>query len=132
SLRERGVPVWTQAAATRLLDAGGRVTGVRVSHGGRSIGLSARRAVVLAGGGFNDHPGWRAQWLPPQVTHSPRADTAQGALLDEALRLGARLDPRPGGSACWAPVSVHPRRDGSTAVFPHFVLDRAKPGTLVV
>src|SRR5690606_15832528 len=74
SLRERGVPVWTQAAATQLLDEGGRVTGVRVSHAGRSIGLSARRAVVLAGGGFNDHPGWRARWLPPQVTHSPRAD----------------------------------------------------------
>jgi succinate dehydrogenase/fumarate reductase flavoprotein subunit len=29
-------------------------------------------------------------------------------------------------------VSVHRRGDGSTAVFPHFVLDRAKPGTVVV
>lgn len=132
SLRGRGVPVWTRAAATHLLDEGGRVTGVRVSHEGRSLDLRARRAVVLAGGGFNDHAGWRAAWLPPLVRQSPRAGTSQGALLGEALRLGARLDDRPGGSACWAPVSVHPRRDGSTAVFPHFVLDRAKPGTLVV
>jgi hypothetical protein len=29
-------------------------------------------------------------------------------------------------------VSTRRRRDGSTAVFPHFVLDRAKPGTVVV
>ena len=36
------------------------------------------------------------------------------------------------GHAFWAPVSVRTRRDGSRAVFPHFVLDRAKPGTVVV
>ena len=132
SLRERGVPVWTRTSTTQLIDDAGRVTGVRASSDGRSLALRAHRGVVMAGGGFNDHAAWRASWLPLQVRHSPRAGTSQGALLDEALRLGARLDQRPGGSACWAPVSVHPRRDGSTAVFPHFVLDRAKPGTLVV
>jgi len=89
-------------------------------------------------------------WWPTEVDnhgHDPGRHPATlvrpGALvqawIDEArasgrlsLRLGARLGDAPGSSACWAPVSVHPRRDGSTAVFPHFVLDRAKPGTLVV
>ena len=45
---------------------------------------------------------------------------------------GARMGPTQGSAACWAPVSVRQRADGSTAVFPHFVLDRAKPGTVVV
>jgi glycine/D-amino acid oxidase-like deaminating enzyme len=35
-------------------------------------------------------------------------------------------------AAVWAPVSLRKRPDGSTAVFPHFLMDRGKPGMLVV
>jgi hypothetical protein len=138
SLRQRGVPVWTDTAAVRLLHQEGRVSGVAVRRGGQEHDLQARCGVVLAGGGFNDHPAWRARWLPAVVTHTPRAGTSGGELLDDALRLGAHLGGGPHedawsrSSACWAPVSVRTRANGSTAVFPHFVLDRAKPGTLVV
>jgi hypothetical protein len=34
--------------------------------------------------------------------------------------------------AFWAPVSLRRRADGSQAVFPHFMLDRAKPGMITV
>jgi succinate dehydrogenase/fumarate reductase flavoprotein subunit len=138
SLGQRGVPVWTGTPALRLLDDGSRVTGVAVQRAGQELTLEPRCGVVMAAGGFNDHPGWRARCLPPLVTHTPRAGTSSGDLLDDALRLGAKLadrsapDGTPGSSCCWAPVSVRTRRDGSMAVFPHFVLDRAKPGTLVV
>jgi succinate dehydrogenase/fumarate reductase flavoprotein subunit len=35
-------------------------------------------------------------------------------------------------NAFWAPVSVRRRKDGTTAVFPHFVLDRSKPGIVSI
>ena len=34
--------------------------------------------------------------------------------------------------AFWAPVSIRQRADGSTAAFPHFVMDRGKPGMITV
>src|SRR5690606_6312724 len=35
-------------------------------------------------------------------------------------------------NAFWAPVSVRKRKDGTKAVFPHFLMDRGKPGMIVV
>lgn len=133
SLLQRDVPVWTQVRTGELIVQEGRVAGIEATHEGRRVRVGARLGVVLAGGGFNDHPSWRARLIPAAVTHSPRApDTAPGVLLDQAIALGARIVRPEGSAAFWAPVSVRQRRDGSTAVFPHFVLDRAKPGTLVV
>ena len=139
SLRQRNVPVWTEAPAIRLLYEAGRVAGVVVRCQGKDIALKTRMGVVLAGGGFNDNASWRARWLPHIVTNTPRAGTASGELLEEVVQLGASLGvsrddlgTADRSSAFWAPVSVRRRDDGSIAVFPHFVLDRAKPGTLIV
>ena len=132
SLRKRGVPIWTGTCAHRLLEREGRVAGVMALREGKQLEIRARVGVVLAGGGFNDHAGYRAQLIPAEVTHSPRAGNSNGELLEQAIALGARLGRPAGSAAFWAPVSVRRRRDGSTAVFPHFVLDRAKPGTVVV
>lgn len=132
SLQKRQVPIWTEAHAESLIVREGQVTGLTVSKDSRHINLSARSGVVLAGGGFNDHPVHRRKLIPADVTHSPRAGSSPGALLDQAFALGARLSELGRSAAFWAPVSIRSRADGSKAVFPHFVLDRAKPGTLVV
>lgn len=132
SLQKRQVPIWTETHAESLIAREGQVTGLTVSKDGRHINLSARAGVVLAGGGFNDHPVHRHKLIPADVTHSPRAGSSPGALLDQAFALGARLSELGRSAAFWAPVSIRSRSDGSKAVFPHFVLDRAKPGTLVV
>jgi succinate dehydrogenase/fumarate reductase flavoprotein subunit len=132
SLRKRGVPIRTGMCAERLLTEDGRVTGIQVRGPEQSTPLRARLGVVLAGGGFNDHPLLRPQLIPPEAKFSPRALSSPGLLLHQALSLGARLEPAADSAAFWAPVSVRQRADGSRAVFPHFVLDRAKPGTLVV
>lgn len=132
SLRNRQVPIWTEAHPENLIEIDGRVTGLKVSCNGRHRILTARKGVVLAGGGFNDHPNHRRRLIPAEVTHSPRAGSSPGALLDEVIALGARLSESGRSAAFWAPVSIRSRADGSMAVFPHFVLDRAKPGTVVV
>ncbi|MEX8495017.1 FAD-dependent oxidoreductase [Sphaerotilus sp.] len=132
SLVERGVPIWTQARVERFVIDGGVVIGVEVTHAGQTRRVLARSGVVLASGGFNRHPQLRARLLPAGETHTPGAPGHTGEALSLALAAGARLGQGHLDSAFWAPVSVRQRADGSRAVFPHFVLDRAKPGTVVV
>lgn len=136
SLLARRVPVWTQARVERFTTDGAgdslAITGVDVTHAGQTHHLTARAGVVLASGGFNRHPQLRAQLLPAGETHTPGAPGHTGEALSLALAAGARLGRGNLDHAFWAPVSVRQRADGSRAVFPHFVLDRAKPGTVVV
>lgn len=132
SLVARQVPIWTQARVERFTTEGTAITGVEVTHAGQTHRLTARAGVVLASGGFNRHPQLRAQLLPAGETHTPGAPGHTGEALSLALAAGARLGRGNLDHAFWAPVSVRQRADGSRAVFPHFVLDRAKPGTVVV
>lgn len=132
SLVERGVPIWTRARLERLVLDGGAVAGVVVSHEGKTHVLSARAGVVLASGGFNRHQQLRAQLLPAGESYTPGAPGHTGEALSLALSAGAQMGRNNLENAFWAPVSVRQRADGSRAVFPHFVLDRAKPGTVVV
>jgi hypothetical protein len=82
---------------------------------------------------LNRHPQRRQQLLPGvELAWSAGAPGHQGAMHDLAEAVGAVYG-RSSRSPCfWAPVSLRTRADGSTAVFPHFVFDRAKPGTLIV
>ena len=91
------------------------------------------KAVILAGGGFTRNLARRQEMLSqPVPAHSPAAPGATGELQELALNLGAHFGEGNLDNAFWSPVSVRQRADGSTAVFPHFILDRSKPGTLCV
>lgn len=132
SLVERSVPVWTEARVEAFESDREGVRGLIVDHGGHSHRLRARAGVVLASGGFNRNPALRAKLIPAAATYTPGAPGHTGEALVLALDLGARLGDNNLDPAFWAPVSVRQRADGTMAVFPHFVLDRAKPGTVVV
>lgn len=131
--RRLGVTILTQARVTELVTENGAVTGLVVSQGGVTRRLGATRGVVLASGGFTRHPTRRQEMLPaPAPEWSPAAPGHTGELHDIALGLGAHYGTGQEQNTFWAPVSVRERKDGSMAVFPHFVLDRSKPGTVCV
>ncbi|MDO8769801.1 MAG: FAD-dependent oxidoreductase [Burkholderiaceae bacterium] len=89
--------------------------------------------VILASGGFNRHPALRQEMLPgADPSWCPAAPGHTGAAHDLARGLGAHYGTGGATHAFWAPVSIRKRADGSQAVFPHFVMDRAKPGMLTV
>ena len=134
SLLARGVDILVDTKVEALeRGEGGRVEGVLLSQGNTRRRVAARRGVVMATGGFNRHPRRRAEMLhAPTAEHSPAAPGHTGEMHDLALSAGARYGEGALDSAFWAPVSVRRRADGSTAVFPHLVLDRGKPGMVAV
>ncbi|MEO5794285.1 MAG: FAD-dependent oxidoreductase [Rhodoferax sp.] len=95
--------------------------------------VAVRKGLVLASGGFNRHPQLRQDLLPGIATEwCPAAPGHTGEAHDLAQRAGAHYGQTGLSPAFWAPVSKRQRADGSTAVFPHFMMDRAKPGMLTV
>lgn len=133
ALQERKIAVLTGITATRLLEDAGRVRGVELALDGGTHEVIARRGVVLAGGGFPANPEWRAAQLPkPVPEHTPAFEGCDGSTLDLAQRAGAALGPDGLDNGLWFPSSIATRPDGSTAVYPHIVLDRAKPGLIAV
>jgi hypothetical protein len=122
-------------------DASGRVVGVQLQGKCGSCRVFTHQGVVLASGGFNRDPVQRAEKLPGiPAAWCPAAPGHTGQALSLATSLGAQFGTpsdapsrqKPQSPAFWAPVSLRNRPDGTTAVFPHFVMDRAKPGMITV
>jgi hypothetical protein len=111
-------------------------TSVTIKQAARVRKITARQGVILASGGFNRHAVLRGEMLPNiDAAWCPAAPGHTGETHDLARQLGAQYsysDASQKTNAFWAPVSLRKRADGSTAVFPHFVMDRAKPGMLTV
>jgi succinate dehydrogenase/fumarate reductase flavoprotein subunit len=133
SLKKRGVDVLTQTSVREFMVNGGKVEGVVLQSHGVVRRVASASGVVLAAGGYNRHATRRAEMLHhPTPDFSPAAPGATGEVQDLALALGARFGEGNEDNAFWTPVSVRKRADGTTAVFPHFVMDRSKPGTVCV
>lgn len=133
ALQDLEVKVWTRAETRKLVQEGDRVAGVEIFRKGKPARILARRGVVLAGGGFPASADKRAENLPqPVAQYTPAAPGCIGRTLDLALAAGAVLGPKGLDNAQWFPSSIMKRPDGSTAIYPHIVLDRSKPGLIAV
>jgi succinate dehydrogenase/fumarate reductase flavoprotein subunit len=132
SLRQRNVPVWYEASLRELLVKGGRVTGAVLAVGGETRRVRARRAVVLATGGFggsverlNDH-------VKPPLSYALAVPGAEGDGMRIARAAGAAIEDDHAQPAFWSPVSDTAWMPGGRGAYPHLALDRAKPGLIAV
>lgn len=131
--RKLGVTIVTETQVTGLEPLGGAAHRLRLKRGADVRSVVAKKGVVLASGGFARHPQKRQQMLPnPAPEFSPAAPGHTGELHDIVLGMGAHYSDTSAQPCYWAPVSHRKRADGSTAAYPHFVLDRSKPGIIAV
>jgi succinate dehydrogenase/fumarate reductase flavoprotein subunit len=133
SLRRRDIPLLFETQLEQLILRDGRVVGavLRDPQGGRAIRV--RRGVVLATGGIAWNEQLRALLFPEPARRfslAPESNTGDG--IAAALQAGAGLDDTMQSPALWMPSSVMRRPDGTTSVYPHIILDRAKPGLIAV
>lgn len=95
--------------------------------------IEVKGGVILATGGFGRDLDKRKTLYPAGVPDfSPTAPGHTGELHKQVLALGAGYGQAEDQPAFWAPVSIRRRADASLAVFPHFVFDRSKPGTMCI
>jgi succinate dehydrogenase/fumarate reductase flavoprotein subunit len=133
ALLRRDVSILTSTTVSRLTAEDGHITGAVLTSRHGTHDVHCRRAVILATGGFSRNPALRRQLMPAALSpHSPVAETATGDGIALAQAAGGYLGDQHANAGFWSPVSLHPRRDGSQAVFPHLVLDRGKPGLIAV
>ncbi|MFK0091833.1 FAD-dependent oxidoreductase [Pseudomonas sp. NPDC090592] len=135
SALDLGIPILTGTPARQLLREGGRVVGALAGQADSELRIQARRAVVLACGGFS-HDLQRVRQAYPHVRRGgehfspvPAGNTGDGARMAEAL--GAKVDICLQAPAAWMPVSKVPVGGGRHIAFPH-LLDRYKPGVIGV
>ncbi|MCF6370834.1 FAD-dependent oxidoreductase [Rhizobium halophilum] len=133
SLRKAHVPVLFQTSVKELIIEEGRVVGAVFDSASGPRQIRARKGVVLATGGICWNRKIRERLFPAGARGyalAPVSNTGDGA--DVALAAGAGFEDGGDSPALWMPCSSYHRADGSRAVWPHIILDRAKPGLLAV
>ena len=133
SVLERQIELTVSTQVTDLkINTEGSVQ-LSLQQAGISKQVQAKGGVILATGGFGRDPDKRKAYYPAGVPDfSSTAPGHTGELHKQVLSLGASYGQAEDQPAFWAPVSIRRRADASLAVFPHFVFDRSKPGTICV
>lgn len=132
SLR-KNVTLAINTSVENISQGAGGVESITLVNKGQRRTVQVKGGVILASGGFNRHPALREQMLPGiDAAWCPSAPGHTGQAHELAQKLGGHYGSGGLSPAFWAPVSTRQREDGSQAVFPHFMMDRAKPGMITV
>ena len=133
SLEQRNVAIAVRTSLEKIHTDASGVNAVTLVQGSNRRTIKVSGGVILATGGFNRNPKLRSQMLPGiDLAWCPAAPGHTGEAHELALSMGAHYGTGGLSHSYWAPVSTRKRSDGTTAVFPHFVMDRAKPGFITV
>ena len=134
SLRKRGVEILFDTPIADINISDGRVAGATIKAASGDIYIKARKGVVLATGGYGHNKHYREAFMArPVPDHSMASEFNRGDGIGIGERLGACIAPQEHRrSGLWTPASVTTRADGSKGLYPHLLLDRAKPGLIAV
>ncbi|MDG1946108.1 MAG: FAD-dependent oxidoreductase [Halioglobus sp.] len=128
SMQDRDIPLWLNTAMTKVVDSRGKVRGVEVIRNGRPVRIQARKAVILAAGGFEHNQEMREQYLPQPTDHSWSAGTKDntGDAIREGIRLGAKMHRM--NEAWWCNTISVPGEE-----IPRLsIMEKSYPGSIVV
>ncbi len=129
SLLERDIPVWLRSPMRELItDDSGRVVGVVLEQRGQRLRIEARKAVVLAAGGFEHNQEMRERYLPSPTNHwwSAGSYDNTGDAISEGLRLGAKMHML--HNAWWCNTIAVPGEP-----IPRLsIMEKSYPGSIVV
>jgi 3-oxosteroid 1-dehydrogenase len=128
SMQDRNMPLWLNTSMKSLITEDGRVIGAVIERDGKAMRVQARKAVVLAAGGFEHNQDMREQYLPKPTNHlwSGGSQDNTGDAIREGIRLGAKLAQMDGAWWCntiSAPGEPAPRMS---------IMEKSYPGTIVV
>ena len=129
SMLDRDMPLWLNTAMQSLVtDDSGRVVGAVVEREGQTLRIQARKAVVLAAGGFEHNQAMREQYLPKPTNSQWSGGNPDntGDAIREGIRLGAEMAQMDGAWWCntiSAPGEPSPRMS---------IMEKSYPGSIVV
>ena len=128
SLDKVGGTLWLSSPLRGLIKDDGRVTGALVEREGRTLRVRARRAVVLAAGGFERNAEMRRRHLPqsPEPRWSGSQVNNVGEALVAAQAVGAATVAM--DSAWWGTSMSLPGEERARLM----AIERALPGSIIV
>lgn len=88
---EKKTELWLSSPLEDLIEENGRVTGIRVSHEGKTLHIGAKRGVMLAAGGFDYNKAWRQKYHG--IDGAPSGSPGNlGKPIDIAMKHGAATE----------------------------------------
>jgi len=128
ALNRTGAQLWLKSPLRELVLEDGRVSGALIERDGRTLRVRARRAVVLAAGGFERNAQMRQRYLPqsPEPRWSGSQENNTGDVLLAAERIGAALTHM--DSAWWGTSLSLPGEPRARLL----AIERALPGSIIV
>lgn len=130
SALQQNVEMWNNAPAVRTIVEAGKVVGLVLKDDGRPVAIRANKGIVLASGGFGRNVEEAKKYVPHEWCAQPRGNVGDGKRM--GIESGGVLAERNPENAIFAPISLLRPANGPVRRYPHFALDRSKPGSIIV